>query len=358
MPTSSGATPDAATSDAYAEGSHVAGEPLDLLVLGGTSWLGGAVARGALAAGHRVTCLARGEAGEPPAGVAWVRADRWAPGAYDEVAGRQWDAVVDVSWQPDLVRSAVEALGSRARHWVYVSSASVYDDDSTPDCDETASTHAPHAGAGPVDIESYGPAKVACEQACLALGTGRVLIARAGLIVGYGDRSDRMGYWPGRAARAGSGEEVLAPPLDAPAQVIDVDDLAGWLVHGCEHATAGVFNANGDQVSVGLLLEASASVAGAEPAYVEVTDEWLIEHGVAPWAGPDSLPMWLPQAEYAGFMTRSNRAAKAAGLRLRPLEESVRASLRWERERGLDRGRQAGLTPGREAELLRARRAG
>jgi nucleoside-diphosphate-sugar epimerase len=325
---------------------------LSLLVLGGTSWLGGAVARDALAAGHEVTCLARGEAGTPPSRATWVRADRRAPGAYDEVAGHDWDAVLDVSWQPDLVRSALSALGARARHWVYVSSASVYDDDSTPGCDESASTHEPYPEPGPVDAEAYGPAKVACENACLQLGADRVLLARAGLIVGYGDRSDRMGYWPARAARAGADEPVLVPPLDAPAQVVDVDDLSAWLVWCCESATCGTYNVNGDQTTVRALVEASAGAAGTSPAYVEATDRWLTEQEVQPWSGPESLPMWLPQPDYAGFMTRSNAAAKGAGLRLRPLADSVEAALRWERERGLDRDRQAGLTPSRERELL------
>ena len=138
--------------------------PLDLLVLGGTSWLGGAVAQHALARGHRVTCLARGESGTPPDGVSWVRADRSAAGAYTEVASCDWNVVLDVSWQPDLVRSALAALAERARHWVYVSSCSVYADDSVPGEDEDAALHAAHPGSGVVPIEAYGPAKVACEE--------------------------------------------------------------------------------------------------------------------------------------------------------------------------------------------------
>ena len=326
---------------------------LDLLVLGGTSWLGGAVARDALARGHRVTCLARGEAGTPPDGVTWVRADRREPGAYDDVAGRDWDAVLDVSWQPEQVRSALAALATRARHWLYVSSCSVYSDDTTPDTDESAPIHPPFDGTGPADIETYGPAKVACEQSCVeAMGADRVLLARAGLIGGYGDRSDRFGYWAGRAGRAGRGDAVLAPPLDAPTQTIDVDDLSAWLVLAAEAGTGGVFNAVGEQVTVGDVLTAAGAAAGTDPRYREASDEWLAEREVAPWSGPESLPLWLPQREYAGFMTRSNAAARAAGLSLRPVSETVAAALSWERERGLDRERRAGLTPAREAALL------
>ena len=326
---------------------------LDLLVLGGTSWLGGAVARRAVARGHRVTCLARGESGTPPEGVEWVRADRADAAAYDEVR-RPWDAVVDVSWQPALVRSALAALAPGARHWVYVSSCSVYADDRTPHADEEAPLHEPFTGSGDADMEAYGPAKVACELACVeAMGEEHVLLARAGLIGGYGDRSDRFGYWPARVARSRDGEPVLAPPRDAPLQVINVEDLADWLVRAAEDGTAGAVNATGDETTVGEVLDLSAREAHRTPAWREATDDWLTEQQVEPWAGPDSLPLWLPLPAYAGFMTRDNTRAHKAGLQPRPLGDTVRDALRWERELGLDRSRRAGLSPGREAELLR-----
>ena len=331
---------------------------LDLLVLGGTSWLGGAVARSALDRGHRVTCLARGEAGEPPAGVTWARADRAGGAAYDEVGDRDWDGVVDVSWQPHFVRRALEALAPRARHWVYVSSASVYADDATPHTDERGSLHPAHAGEGPVDAEAYGPAKVACEEACrAALAEDDLLLARAGLIGGYGDRSDRLGYWPARVARAADGEPVLVPPLDTPVQVVDVEDLASWLVAAVERRTAGTFNAVGDETTLAAVLDACSVAAERRPRFVEAPGEWLAEEGVQPWTGAESLPLWLPLPEYAGFATRRNDAARQAELRLRPLEQTVSATLLWEREQGLDRSRRAGLTPEREAELLAALQA-
>jgi 2'-hydroxyisoflavone reductase len=325
---------------------------IDLLVLGGTSWLGGRVAATALERGHRVSCLARGESGEAPEGAEWVRADRSDPMAYDAVADRPWDAVLDVSWQPDLVRSALAALAGRAAHWLYVSSCSVYTDDSTPAADESAAVHPPHPDSGRVDVDSYGPAKVACEQACQeAMGSAHLLVARAGLIGGYGDRSDRLGYWPARIATARDGEQVLVPPTDAGVQVIDVDDLASWIVLAAEQRIAGVFNAVGETTPLGAVLERTAAAAGTHPQLREATDQWLTEHGVAPWSGPDSLPLWLPRPEYAGFMTRSNAAALRSGLRLRPVQETLTASLRWEQEQGLDRDRRAGLRVDREQEL-------
>src|SRR4051812_14257220 len=244
---------------------------LDVLVLGGTSWLGGAVARVAAARGHHVTCLARGTSGTVPPGVDWVRADRSEAGAYAGVRDRHWDVVVDVSWQPDFVRSALAALADRTDHWVYVSSCSVYSDDRTPDTAEDAPTHPAHAGSGPVDIELYGPAKVACEEACLeAMGRDGVLIARAGLIVGYGDRSDRFGYWPARLAGARDGDAVLVPPLDGSTQVIDVEDLAIWLVRCGERRTGGAYNAVGDVTDLQTVLDVVCAAVGRAPRWVEV----------------------------------------------------------------------------------------
>ncbi|MGZ4436350.1 MAG: oxidoreductase [Nocardioidaceae bacterium] len=333
--------------------STPASGPLSLLVLGGTAWLGRAVAARAVERGHHVTCLARGESGTPAAGSELGAADRWQPGAYDEVAGRDWDAVVDVSWQPDLVRGALAALAGRASRWLYVSSCSVYADDVTPNTDEAAPLLEAWQGTGPVGIDRYGPAKVACEQAVLeAVGPERALLARAGLIAGHGDPSDRFGYWPARVARMQSPDEVvLAPPVGGSVQVIDVLDLAAWLVTCAERRTAGAFNAVGEVTDIEAVLRASVAATGNEPVAAEAEDDWLLERGVAPWSGPDSLPLWLP-AEYAGDMTRSNAAAVGAGLVLRPLAETTVAALAWERELGLDRERRSGLSAARELELL------
>lgn len=325
--------------------------PLAVLVLGGTSWLGGAVARQARDRGHTVTCLARGSSGPAPAGVELVVADRDDPAAYGPVAGRSWDCVVDVARQPRQVRGALDSLAGVARHWVFVSTISVYAGDDAPGADEDAALHPAWVGEGPAPDEEYGPAKVACEEAVLG-SRPDALVARAGLIVGYGDRSDRFGYWPARFARADDAETVLVPPLDAWCQVVDVEDLAGWLLRCGEEGRGGVANAVGEPVRLADTLTACAEAAGTNPRPVEAGDAWLLDQQVAPWAGPESLPLWLPAEGYAGFMTRSTLAARDAGLATRPLVDTARAALVWERERGLDRSRKAGLSPERERALL------
>ena len=326
---------------------------LDVLVLGGTSWLGGAVARHAQERGHRVTCLARGRSGAAPDGVRLLPADRDQPDAYRAVADGRWDFVVDVARQPLHVQGAVDALRGTARHFVFVSTCSVYSDDTIPGADESAALHEPWEGDGLAPDEAYGPAKVTCERIVLE-SFPEALVARAGLIIGYGDRSDRFGYWPNRFARAADGERILGPTHDHRTQLIDVVDLAGWLVACGEDRAGGVVNALGDGQTLGDVYRACAEATGVRPVVAEAPDAWLSEHAVEPWMGPDSLPLWLPQPEYAGFMGRSNAAARRLGLRFRPLLESTRDALAWERQQGLDRPRHAGLSKARENELLEA----
>ena len=320
-----------------------------LLVLGGTSWLGGLVARHGLASGLEVTCLARGESGSAPDGVTWVRADRAAPTASDEVAGRDWDVVVDVSWQPGFVRSALAALAGRTAQWVYVSSVSAYADGLAAGSDESAPLF-PALVGDTARMEDYGPAKVACEEAVRGAAAS-ALVARAGLLVGHGDRSDRFGYWPARMALAADGEPVLVPPRDQPLQVLDASDLASWLVEAGVGRRAGVVNAVGETLTVGDALDASAAAAGTQPSLREASEEWLLAHDVNPWMGPGSLPLWLP-AEDAGSMAVDRSAAARLGLTTRPLVETAIGSLEWERGLGLDRERHTGLTRERERELL------
>ena len=332
---------------------------MKILVLGGTSWLGGEITRTGLERGHAVTCLARGDSGQAPPGAAFVRADRGEGTAYDLVREQDWDGVVDVSWQPWFVRAAVSALAGRVRTWVYVSSCSVYAAHDTIGADESAPLLPALVGEA-ATMETYGAAKVACERAVLeGVGDDRTVIARAGLIGGPGDHTGRTGYWPLRFACPSTQEGAVLVPFEqnVSTQVVDVRDLALWLVHGVEDSASGTYNVAGPATPLSEHLAVARSVAGHTGPLVAVTNEWLVEHEVEEWAGPRSLPLWLHSAGTEGFAARSTTAAVAAGLVCRPLDQTLADVLRWELARlddGQDRPRGAGLEPAQERQLIEA----
>lgn len=326
---------------------------MKLLVLGGTAWLGGTVAAEAAARGADVVCLARGTSGSVPGGARLVVADRDDPAALDAIRHEHWDAVVDVARQPVLVRNAVAALEPVAERYVFVSTANVYADQRTLGQDEDSPLLAPLESDLMTSMEEYGPAKVACERAVLTgFGADRCLIARAGLIGGPGDRSGRTGYWPWRFAHPSNDEgRVLVPDaLDRPTAVVDVRDLAAWLVDGAERGAAGVFDAVGPALPLGDALECASSVAGGGTTMVPAGDQWLADHGVEEWSGARSLPLWLRDPDWWGMNARTGVRARAAGLTNRPLADTFTDLLAWEEQRANPHG--AGLTDDEERALL------
>src|SRR2546423_3413852 len=318
-----------------------------LLILGGTQFLGRAIAAHARAMGHDVTCAARGVAGAAPAGARFVRVDRDDPDGLAPLAREAFDAVVDVSRHPGQVRRAVAALKQGVAHWTLVSTVSVYADNRTPgQRADTAPLRAPTAP----EIEhcteqTYGAAKVACEQ---AVGES-AFICRAGLIVGPEDPTGRFTYWPVRLDRGG---EVLVPgtPDDA-VQLIDVRDLAHWIVLAAQKRLTGTFDAIGASFARGELLAQCAAGVGASCTFTWADRAFLESHDIRRWSGPRSLPLWLPLPEFAGFATRDTSAARDAGLIVRPLAETARDTLVWTRGAG---GTVTGLTADEERAALRA----
>ncbi|WP_149085749.1 MULTISPECIES: NAD-dependent epimerase/dehydratase family protein [Microbacterium] len=318
----------------------------DVLILGGTGWLSGRIAAHALGAGASVTCLARGGRPAPP-GATLVLADRDAEAAYDVVSRTDWDHVVDVSSRVDHVAAAVRALADHAARWTYISSMSVYRDDETVGTDESAPRH---PAAQPGEEDDYARQKVAAEDAVQEGIGDRALIVRPGLIVGDGDPSDRFGYWAAAFLRA-LDEPVLLPPLEGrAAQVIDVEDVAAFVLSA---TVTGAVNAIGDVRDLEDVLRTVRAAAGHTGPVVVASEEFLVTESVAYWAGPRSLPLWLP-SEMSGFMTRSNARYRRSGGRLRPLDETAERVVADERERGADRERRAGLTRTEERALLDA----
>lgn len=321
-----------------------------ILILGGTAFLSREIARQAIAAGHEVTCLARGTSGEPPPGARWVRADRsTGPAAYSALAG-EWDAVIEVARDPAPARHALAALAARAGHWTFVSSCSAYAGHSSPgEAEDTALLPAlpPEVQSTP---DTYGESKVAIEEATLEAAAGKAHLCRAGLLSGPGDPTDRYGYWPGRLAR--NSGPVLVPDIGQhPTQVLDVRDLAAWILLAAGKGISGPLNALGDQVPFAELISACHEASASSSTTITAGTDWLVEQGVNYWSGPESLPLWLPPG-HDGFMARSNQAAKAAGMVLRPWRETLAATLADERIRGLDRQRKAGLSPATERRLV------
>jgi 2'-hydroxyisoflavone reductase len=316
------------------------------LILGGTVFLGRALAVHARAAGHDVTCAARGVSGAPPDGVRFITIDRDRADGCAPLLGERFDAAVDVSRHPGQVRHAVTALRRRIGHWTFVSTVTVYADNRIPG--QRADT-APLRAAAPPDVErgdgdAYGPAKVACER----LVGQDAFICRPGLVVGPEDPTGRFTYWPVRLARGG---EVLAPgtPADL-VQCVDVRDLAAWIVRSAEAGLIGTYDAVGAARPMGDFLSECAAAVG-DCTFTWVDRAFLESQGVRRWAGPRSIPLWVPLPEFGGFLTRDASAAHAAGLRIRPLAETARATLAWAQAAG---GVVTGLTAEEEAALLRA----
>ena len=326
---------------------------MKLLVLGGTLFLSRTVAAEAVARGHDVTCVARGHSGAVPEGATLLTLDRAEPD-WSVLGDGTWDAVVDVAGSPGWVGDALDHLSERVPHWVFVSTISVYADQAT--IHGTPATlpllHAVHHETGQDDPEAYGAAKVACEQLVQGRATTS-LIVRPGLIVGPGDPTGRFSYWPERLAEGG---DVLAPDHpERDVQLIDVRDLATFLVDAAEQRLEGVLDATGRVTGLGEVLEevqrgVEGHGPGSRATLFWAAPAFLRRHHVTPWSGPRSLPLWLPR-EMAGMLTHDVSEAFDAGLRTRPISETAADTLTWLRS---EQGRVTvtGMTRAEEQELL------
>ncbi len=328
-------------------------ETKTLLILGGTRFLGPAVVDAAKRSGWKISLFNRGKSnpGLFP-DLEHLQGDR--NGDLKSLEGRSWDAVVDTSgYFPRQVKASASLLAPRVKQYVYISSISAFADLSKPGVDETG----PVAVLKDPTVEtitegSYGGLKALCEQAAEAALPGRVTNVRPGLIVGPDDGSDRFTYWPVRVAKGG---EVLAPnrPEDA-VQFIDVRDLGTWIVKCLDTKTVGVFNATGNPLPVGTLLETCKASSGSDARFTWVDAAFLEEKKVSAWS---DLPCWVPPTgEDAGGNKVSNAKAVGKGLTFRPLKDTCKDTLAWFRTLPAERqGKlKAGLTAERESAVLAA----
>jgi len=330
-----------------------------VLVLGGTTFLGPAILDAALDRGDQVTIFHRGrQPSHRPGEVEEVLGDR--DGGLDPLAGRQWDVCFDTSgYVPRVVRDSAEFLAGAVERYVFVSSESAYSDLSAG-LDESRPVHKPPPDGveGPI-LEHYGPLKVGCERAVEAALPGRAIILRAGLLVGPRDPLNRFAYWVTRVAEGG---EVLAPGgPEQPVQILDVRDLAPWALTAAAEGRQGIVNAIGERgLSLGGLLDTCRTVSSSDARVTWVDEDFLEQHEVEPW---DGLPLWLPsRLSLTGMLDGDDGRAREWGLTTRPVAETVRDVLAFERSRtqgapGVSAGMKleaAGISREKERQVLAA----
>ena len=337
---------------------------MKLLILGGTVFLGRYLVENALARGHEVTMFNRGRHdSEIFPEVEKLHGDRRRD--LSKLTGRRWDAVIDTcGYVPSAVRASAQLLSESVDHYTFISSQSVYADFDISGIDEkyrvqklsdeqVREAESIDPGDGIIAVRygaMYGGLKARCEQVVEKEMPGRSLSIRSGLIVGPNDYSDRFTYWVRRVAE---GSEVLAPGKpDSPVQFVDVRDLSGWIVNMAETGQTGIFNATGPnrKMTMRELLETVRDASGSNATFTWVNEQFLKDEKVAGWS---ELPLWLPSEDnIVNFFSVDCGKAIQCGLTFRPLLETARDTLRWDRSRNMEL--RAGLTPDRESELLRA----
>jgi len=338
-------------------------KPLNILILGGTRFIGLHMTSLALERGHKVTFFNRGKTHTDRfPEIERITGDR--NGQIDGLKDRKFDVVIDNSgYVPRHVKLSAEMLAPNIRQYVFISSISVYPDFSVPRDENSPVGKLADESVEKVDGETYGPLKALCEQAAMKALPGRATVIRPGLIVGPDDNTDRFTWWPARAARGG---EFIAPgaPGD-PFQVIDVRDLAAFTLAAIEKNVTGTFNAVSDVggFKFGELMDncIAAAKTQAKPADTPratwITAEFLEAQQVAPWS---EMPVWLPaKGEEAAFASTSNAAAKKQGLQITPLKKTVDDTMAWHLARPAEEREKlkSGIAPEKEAAVLAAWKA-
>jgi 2'-hydroxyisoflavone reductase len=324
---------------------------MKMLIIGGTHFLGRHLVNSARARGHEVTLFNRGQTNPNLFGqVEKIQGDREKD--LGQLKGRNWDVVIDTcGYFPRIVRMSAELLKDEVESYVFISSISVYSDFSKIGINESdAVGKIEDTTIEEITEESYGPLKALCEEVVRGVFGIGSLIIRPGLIVGPHDPTDRFTYWPVRVARGG---DVLAPDRpDVQTQIIDVRNLADFIIELIAQNISGVFNATGPghPLSFGTLLDTCKLVSASDAKFIWATPDFLNQNNVAPWS---DMPAWLPDhGEEAGFAHVDISKAVNAGLKFFPLEQTIRDTLEWANSRPQDHEWRAGLKAEREKELL------
>jgi 2'-hydroxyisoflavone reductase len=336
-------------------------KPMRLLILGGTGFIGPHQVRYALERGHHVTIFNRGkEHVQWPGPVEELLGDR-NTGDLKSLEGGEWDVCIDnPTTLPFWVRDAGKVLKGRVKHYIFISTISVYAENKTPNADESAAV-APYTGSDAMAEtletlhktgELYGPLKALSEQEAEKQFPGHTTIIRPGLIVGPGDETDRFTYWPVRLSKGG---EVLAPGDGSdPTQIIDARDLAAWTIRMAEARKIGTFNATGPAKPLVMrdLLGGVKAGIHSDAKLEWVPTDFLEAEKVEMWS---DMPAWIPgRGEMAGFGQRNIQRALAAGLTFRPLTQTAADTLVWFKEQPAERQEKmhAGIQPEREKQVL------
>jgi 2'-hydroxyisoflavone reductase len=326
---------------------------VNILIIGGTRFLGRHLVDLALARGHEVTLFNRSKSNPDLfPNIETIIGDR--EHDINKLSGRTWDAVIDTcGYVPRIVHESGVGLEGSVNRYVFISSISVYPDSILHKIgiDESdAVGKLEDESVEEITGETYGPLKALCEKMILDLYGDRGLVVRPGLIVGPNDPTDRFTYWPVRVAKGG---DVLAPEKpEVPVQIIDVRDLSDFTIQLIEESAPGIYNATGPdyELTFGALLETCKQVSNSDAVFHWASVGFLDQHKVEAWS---DMPVWVPDnEENRGFSRVDVSKAIKAGLTFRPLAETVRDTLAWANTRPPDHQWRAGLKSERESELL------
>lgn len=318
----------------------------DVLVLGGTQFVGRHIVETLLAAGHRVAVFTRGRTpDELPDTVERLKGDRDAGTAgLAALAGRTWDACVDVSgYTPRQVRASAEALRESVGRYVFVSTVSVYaEQDRHPVREDDPLLPGAAEEVTEVTGQTYGPLKVTCERIVEEVYGQRAAILRPQIVAGPFDPTGRYTYWVDRVAAGG---DFLAPGDGSDfVQVIDARDLARFTLTVLEQGLSGAYNLAGPRLSWREFVEVAREATGSDAQPVWTPAEVLESEKL-------NLPLWLPAGgPQGGLMDVANARAVAAGLTLSDPAVTARDTRAW--SAGVPQ--KVFLTPEREAEVLGA----